>query len=75
MVLNSSDPLAPLYLAGHARHSNGLALEQFDRNAFRRAQEGNAHARPHRRRPAGELDALRLEFGNERIDAVDREPE
>jgi hypothetical protein len=55
--------------------SSGLALEQFDRNAFRRAQEGNAHTRPHRRRPPGELDALRFEFGDQRIDAVDREPE
>ena len=40
-----------------------------------RAQERDARARPHRGRLARELDALRLEVGDDRVDAADRQPE
>src|SRR5262249_42752160 len=55
--------------------SDRLALEQLDRNALRRAQEGDPHARPHRGGFLGELDALAFELGNDGVDATDREPE
>src|SRR5262245_22720643 len=58
-----------------AMRSDRIALEQLDRNAFRRAQEGNPHARPHRGRLLSELDALALELGDKPVDAADREPE
>ena len=52
-----------------------LAIEQLDRHPLRRAQEGDAHARPHRGRLPGELDALGLELRDHGVDAGDREPE
>src|SRR5262245_53481879 len=55
--------------------SDRLALEQLDRNALRRAQEGDPHARPHRGGFLGELDALAFELGDDGVDATDREPE
>src|SRR5580698_2704660 len=52
-----------------------VAVEQLDRHAFRRADEADAHAGPHRGRLAGELDALGLEVGGDGVDAAHREPE
>src|ERR1700692_1830281 len=50
-------------------------VEQLDRHALRGADEADAHARPNRRRLAGELDALGLEIGGDRIDAAHGKPE
>ncbi len=47
-----------------------IAIEQFDRHAFRRLDEADAHARPHRRRLLGELDALGFEVGGDLVDAA-----
>src|SRR5215471_10138061 len=55
--------------------SGGVAIEQLDRHSLGRAQEGDAHPRPHRGGVAGELDALGLELGDHGIDPADREPE
>src|SRR6516225_2261772 len=55
--------------------SGGVAIEQLDRHALGRAQEGDAHPGPHRGGVAGELDALGLELGDHRVDAADREAE
>src|SRR5215831_2783671 len=68
MLFNSTRP--PL-----GSRSGDVAIEQLDRYPLRRAQEGDADAWPHRRRLPGELDALGLEFGDDGIDAADREPE
>src|ERR1700745_4240562 len=55
--------------------SGGVAIEQLDRHPLRRAQEGDAHARPHRGRLPGELAALGLELRDHGVDAGDRESE
>src|SRR5207248_5394616 len=55
--------------------SDRLALEQLYRNALRRPQKGNPHARPHRGRLLAELDALALELSDDGVDAGNREPE
>src|ERR1700675_3815422 len=52
-----------------------VAVEQLDRHAFRRADEADAHAGPHRGRLAGKLDALGLEVGGDGVDAAHRKPE
>src|SRR5437899_3076854 len=56
-------------------HALSITIKQFDRNAFRAAQEGNPYSRAHRGRLPGELGAFRLKLGNHHIDAADREPE
>src|SRR5438105_1782225 len=55
--------------------SDSVAVQELDRDPFRRTQEGDAHSRPHGRRLARELGSLGLELGNDRIDAADRETE
>src|ERR1700728_1181338 len=55
--------------------SSILALEQLDGHAFGPADEADAHAWPRRGRLLGELDALGLEVGGDRIDTTDRKPE
>src|SRR6202140_2513430 len=52
-----------------------IAVEQFDRHAFRRADEADAHPGPHRGRLAGEFDTLGLEVGGDGVDAAHRKPE
>src|SRR5215831_7095559 len=52
-----------------------VGVEKLDRDALRRAQEGDARTRPHGSRLAGELDALGLELGDDRVDAADDEAE
>src|SRR5262252_9047749 len=52
-----------------------VAVEQLDRDAFGCAQEGNAHARPHRCRLAREHGALRLELGDHGVDSAHAETE
>src|SRR5262249_53030940 len=53
---------------GRCRTSHRLAIQQFDRNSLRAADEAYAHARSHRGRLLGELDALPLELGGDRVD-------
>src|SRR5262245_53657381 len=53
--------------AGQTSHR--LALQQLDRNSLRATDEAHAHARTHRGRLLGELDALALELGRDRVDA------
>src|SRR5271169_6606212 len=53
----------------------GAAVEELDRHALRRLDEADAHARPHRGRLAGELDALLLQVGGDRVDAAYGKPE
>src|SRR5215470_5212673 len=65
----------PPFVFAAPSDSGGVAIEQLDRHPLRRAQEGDAHARPHRGRPPGELDALGLELRDHGVDAGDREPE
>ncbi len=60
---------------GHRPRSGGRALEQLDRHAFGRTDEADANARPHGGRLLGELNALGLEVGGDRVDAGDREAE
>src|SRR5437660_3691003 len=55
--------------------SGSLAVEKLDRHAFGAADEGDPHPRPYRGRLLGELSALGLELGHDRIDAADRQPE
>src|ERR1700704_4853298 len=62
-------------LAIHTTRSRRVAVEQLNRDAFGCAQEGDARARPHRGGLAGELDALGLELGHDRVDAAHREAE
>src|SRR5262249_28057997 len=69
--LSSMVPPPLAFAAGSGR----VAIEQLDRHAFRRAQEGDAHTRAHRCGVAGELDTLGLELGDHGVDAADREPE
>src|SRR5579859_336607 len=52
-----------------------IAVEQLDRDAFRRFDEADAHAGPHRGRLFGELDALGLELGGDLVDAAHRKAE
>src|SRR5260370_3987528 len=67
LVLFRREQAAPLLvgvgdrvlLFGHGRSSR-VAVEQLDRDALRRAQEGDANARPHRGGIARELDALQI---------------
>src|SRR5207302_1079388 len=59
--------LAAQYAFGYcALRALMVAVEQFDRHAFRPAQEADAHARPHGGRLARELDALSFEIGGDR---------
>src|SRR6185437_4031962 len=52
-----------------------VALEQFDRNALRPADEADAYPRPDRGRLLGELDALGLDLGGYRVDVLHCQPE
>src|SRR5262249_51179745 len=47
-----------------------IAIEQLDRNPLRSADEADAQARPHGGGLLGELTALGLELGGNRVDAV-----
>src|SRR3954470_6638330 len=63
-----SDAVLRTTMPGHDEGiSRNVAVEQLDRDAFGRAQEGDARARPHRRGLAGEFDALGLELGHDRV--------
>src|SRR5437660_7130015 len=52
-----------------------VALQQLDRDALRAAEEADANAWPDRRWLLGELDALGLDLGGDRIDVLYRQPE
>src|ERR1700734_180503 len=52
-----------------------VALEQFDRDTLRPADEADANARPNGRRPPGELDTLGLDLGGHRIDVLHAQSE
>ena len=49
--------------------SHRLALQKLDGNSLRAADETHAHARAHRGRLLGELDALAFELSGDRVDA------
>src|SRR5215467_3712188 len=65
----------PILQIADARPSHRPALQQFDRDPLRAADEAHPHARAHRGRLLGELDALAFEFGGDRVDAGNRQPE
>src|ERR1700716_3741413 len=52
-----------------------VALQQFDRDALRSADEANADARPDGGRLLGELDTLGLDLGGHGIDVLHRQSE
>src|SRR5580700_11394717 len=52
-----------------------VALQQLDRDSLRAADEADAHAWAYRGRLAGELDALGLDLGCDRVDVFDRQAE
>ncbi|GCC47191.1 hypothetical protein chiPu_0031386, partial [Chiloscyllium punctatum] len=52
-----------------------VALEQFDRDALRAADEADPYAGADRGRLLGELDALGLDLGRDRVDVLHRQPE
>src|SRR4051794_9641280 len=58
-----------------ARLALHVPIEQFDRYAFRPADEAYAHARPHRGGGLGELHALGLETVGDGVDALHRQAE
>src|SRR5436305_8105201 len=52
-----------------------VALQQFDRDALRAADEADAHAGPDGGGLLGELDALGFDFRGDRVDVLHRHPE
>src|SRR5665213_2449883 len=84
---NDDDPYDRWYLAARLRglmaartgwrplHILLVALEQFDRNALRPADEADADARPDRGGLLGELHALGFDLGGHRVDILNRQSE